>query len=103
MDQTRSQTTSPSVGTREQKSLPENLSSLNDVELIESVGKLIRLRPYVRPANARVIAIMARRTRNRAVVDIEKHEGQFTYNCFVVEICNTLITECRKCLDLKKN
>jgi hypothetical protein len=84
-----------------QKSLPENLLSLNDVELIESVGKLIRLRPYVRPANARVIAIMAKRTRNRAVVDIESHTGSFTYNCFAVEICNTLISECKKCLDFK--
>jgi hypothetical protein len=98
MEQKQSQTISPSADTSETKSSPPNLSLLSDLDLTQSVSYLIRIRKYVCPSNAGVISIQARRVKDKAVQKIENREGSFWYNSLVVEICNTLDTECYRAL-----
>jgi hypothetical protein len=96
MVQTRSQVTLPSDDISEMKSRLPNCSLLTDYDLNAPVSYLLRVRQYINGATGPVICIQAKRIKDRAVLNMENRVGTFWYNEFVIEICDTIIQECRK-------
>lgn len=85
---------------QERYSLANSLTT--DIDIAGAVDYLLRIRKHIAPRTANIIALSASKVRARATENIEQGRGTFWYLCFVVDVCNDMITECAKSRSHKK-